>query len=149
MSMFSMRPDVTYYLAGPMSGVPKFNFPLFESATRALRERGLTIISPAELDDPAVASAAHASANGALDADGKVGGYTWGAMLGRDVQVVADECDGIILLPRWSVSRGARLEAYTGVLCGHVFGHYVPSQRAALPYSANSVRRMLARELIR
>jgi hypothetical protein len=37
------------YIAGPMRGIPEFNFPAFDAAARG-RAMGLEIISPAELD---------------------------------------------------------------------------------------------------
>lgn len=110
-----------YYLAGPMTGIEKFNFPLFHSAAAALRAKGYEIISPAEVDGPEIAKEANASADGKLDANGKIAGHTWGDLLSRDVKIVADEVDGIVFLPGWEKSRGARLEAFTALLCGHKF----------------------------
>jgi hypothetical protein len=41
-----------WYLAGPMTGIPAFNFPAFDLAAADLRAQGIDIVSPAELDDP-------------------------------------------------------------------------------------------------
>jgi hypothetical protein len=113
---------LTYYLTGPMSGIPQFNFPLFLSAAKELRERGYTIISPAELDDPEDRALSLASPDGAVTSLR----HSWGEMLSRDVKIVADEVTGLILLPQWQRSRGAKLECYVGILCGHPFARYVP-----------------------
>lgn len=119
----------TFYLAGPMSGYPQFNFPAFHEGARALRERGYKIISPAEEDSAAVQAAALKSKDGKLDAEGKVAGETWGEILARDVRIVADKVDGIIFLPGWRSSRGARLEAFVGVLCKRKFFYYLGDGR--------------------
>lgn len=105
-----------YYLSGPMTGYPQFNFPLFHEVAAKLRAAGYTIISPAEIDSDAVKGAALKSKDGSLDAQGKIAGETWGEILSRDVKLVADEIDGIIFLPGWQKSRGALLEATTGLL---------------------------------
>lgn len=106
-----------YYLAGPMTGIPQFNYPMFDAAASILRSAGWTIVSPAELDDPAVQAAARASKDGA-QVDGGIDGQTWGDFLARDVKLVADECDGVIVLPGWQRSRGARLEVTVAMLTG-------------------------------
>ena len=55
-----------WYLAGPMSGIPQFNFPLFMKAAQELRDvHELDIVSPAELDDEETKAAALASPDGA------------------------------------------------------------------------------------
>lgn len=106
-----------WYLSGPMSGYPKFNFPAFIDAARILRAQGLDIVSPAELDSPEVFAHAMASVDGN---PGRQGG-TWGEFLARDVRIIADDVDGIILLPAWEESRGAKLEAYVGLLTAKEF----------------------------
>jgi len=112
-----------FYLAGPMTGIAQFNFPAFYSAAAALRSRGLEIVSPAELDQASgIADKAMASTDGRLTTSGIE--QTWGDLLARDVKIVADEVDGIIFLDGWQASRGARLEAFVGVLCGHEFFLY-------------------------
>lgn len=140
------------YLAGPMSGIPGFNFPLFHSAARALRAIGYEVISPAETDPPDVQAAALASPDGKYDAAGKVGHETWGDMLARDVKMLADGVErvnpscagfiageetirepinGIVFLPDWPKSRGARLEAFVGTLTGKRFFEYDPTTEMA------------------
>lgn len=40
----------TVYLAGPMRGLPFFNFPAFREASAWLREQGMTVYDPAAKD---------------------------------------------------------------------------------------------------
>jgi len=89
-----------------MSGYPDFNFPAFERATAQLRAQGYDIISPHELDGEGPSQ------------------ESWGTVLGRDVTVVADKVSGVAFLPNWYASRGAKLEAFTALLCGHKFYEY-------------------------
>jgi hypothetical protein len=103
----------TYYLAGPMRGYPQFNFPAFHRIAAALRAEGMNIISPAEVDEQhGIASHAVASDNG----DEKVLPQSAGTILSRDVKVVLDDVDGIIFMNGWENSRGALLEATTGLI---------------------------------
>lgn len=110
-----------WYLAGPMTGIPSFNFPAFLSAAADLRERGFEIISPAELDNKETFEAAMRSPDGTPTSVSE----TWGDLLARDVKIVADQVGGIVFLPDWQRSRGARLEAFVGVLCNRHFAEYV------------------------
>lgn len=109
----------TLYTAGPMTGHPQFNFPAFDALAASLRAAGYNVISPAELDDPEDRAAALASPDGYMH-----GGHhmnkTWGDFLARDVKLIADgNIDGIVILPGWQTSRGARLETFVGrMLCG-------------------------------
>ncbi len=118
-----MASPKVYYLCGPMTGYPQFNIPLFQRAAQIARRAGILVVSPAELDDPQIAAASLASKEGNL-VDGKINGHTWGDLLSRDVKVVADQVQGILLLEGWWHSRGARLEVLTGLLCGHEFLEY-------------------------
>jgi hypothetical protein len=97
------------YIAGPMSWLPQFNFPVFDAAAAAFRNEGYEVVSPAELDEPETREAALASATGD---PAHVPGKTWGDLLARDVKIVADEVDGVVLLPGWEDSKGARLESW-------------------------------------
>jgi len=133
-----------------MTGLPQFNFPLFHAAAAALRSEGYDIVSPAEMDSPAVKAAAAKSTDGALDAQGKIAGETWGEILARDVRVIADNVDGIVFLPDWQKSRGARLEAFVALLSGKtVYGYYVEGAQGALIRWASPayVRAIIARNM--
>ena len=102
------------YLAGPMTGVRHFNFELFDHYAEELRERGYEVISPAEMDSPEDRAAAMASETGIPTDVTK----SWGDFLARDVKLIADGgVDGIVCLPRWWTSRGARMETFTAYLC--------------------------------
>lgn len=105
------------YTAGPMTGLPQFNFPAFDAMAASLRRAGHDVISPAELDDPADRAAALASPDGHMH-----GGHhmnkTWGDFLARDVKLIADDgIEGIVVLHGWEKSRGARLETFVAFLC--------------------------------
>lgn len=107
------------YVAGPMTGIPSFNFPAFDAAAAQLRRAGYDVVSPAEMDDPVTRAAAMASPDGA-PGSGSTNGETWGDFLARDVKLIADGgIDGIMVLDGWENSRGARLETFVGAaLCG-------------------------------
>lgn len=90
---------LVYYLAGPMSGIEDHNYPAFERACSDLRERGFSVVSPHETIP---------------NADGKI---PWEVCLRDDVQTLS-KCQGIILLPGWSASRGARLEISIAINLG-------------------------------
>lgn len=100
------------YLAGPMTGIPQFNYPAFDEAVHRLRLMGWEVTSPAELDDPETRKMALTSTDGA-PGSGSANGETWGDFLARDVKLLADTpLDAIVVLPGWERSRGARLETF-------------------------------------
>lgn len=136
-----------FYLAGPMTGIPQFNFPAFRAAAEHLRENGIEVISPAELDGPEITKVALQSVDGTLDADAKIAGQTWGDLLARDVKIVADEVAGIILLPDWEKSRGARLECFVGMLTDKTFDLYLG--RSEGPFGPHEPLRNVGRDYIR
>lgn len=123
-----MSKDRPVYLAGPMSGRPMFNFPMFDAVAAMLRAQGWAVVSPAELDSPAIREAAMASSDGAPmgNVDGEA--VTWGMFLARDVAVVADQSAGVMLLPGWEESRGAKLEAFTALQCYLPIWEWLPAR---------------------
>lgn len=113
---------VKVYIAGPMSHIPQFNFPYFDHVANTLRDQGYDVVSPAELDDPAFR--AKVLAEGITGEESHLLG-AWGDCLARDVKLISDGgIEAIFLLPGWRRSRGARLEAFVGLLCGLQFAVY-------------------------
>lgn len=82
------------YIAGPMSGLPEYNFPAFADAARRLRALGHTVLSPHEV---------------VHDDDGKPGSIPWEEYMKGDLKILL-ECEGVILLEGWEMSQGATLE---------------------------------------
>src|SRR5271165_5763124 len=108
-----MVDNIRYYLAGPMSGIKSYNFPAFIEASETLRTKGYTIISPAELYDEETRERCLKS----IDGNDYTEHNTWGDCLSRDVKIVSDGIDGVVFLPGWEKSRGAKLEAFVALLC--------------------------------
>jgi hypothetical protein len=106
------------YIAGPMSGIPAFNVPMFHRAAAAIRKANPNdvVINPASMDTPTMQKYALESRDGDLKDLESLTRETWGEVLGRDVTLVADHIDEIALMPGWEHSRGARLEAFVGLL---------------------------------
>ncbi|QNO12689.1 nucleoside deoxyribosyltransferase [Arthrobacter phage Snek] len=89
------------YLAGPMTGYPRWNFDAFERGASALRSAGFEVVCPAEAD----------LAEG-FDPDAPAELFTREhliAALRRDVELVL-ESDGVALLDGWRQSKGALAE---------------------------------------
>ena len=125
--------DMTYYIAGPMSWYPQFNVPLFDEVTAKLRELGNTVISPAELDSAEIRKAALASETGD---PGVITGTieSYGEIIGRDVEVIIDKVDALVLLPEWECSTGANIEVCTAVATGKVLFTYTENGLIHLSY---------------
>lgn len=113
--------DITrrfYYLAGPMSNLPKFNFPRFNELAEILRNAGCNICNPAEFEHE-IARFILASEEGSgrrLNEQLLAAGLqssTWAECLKRDIRYVADDnCEGVIVMEGWEHSQGAQFETY-------------------------------------
>jgi hypothetical protein len=104
-----------YYLAGPMTNLPQFNFPAFFKAAEILRKAGYNLVNPAELDEEKERKRCMESQEG-VPGDGMM---TWRQCLRRDVDIVLDDkCVGVILLDGWEKSGGARMETYVAASAG-------------------------------
>ena len=79
------------YLAGPMTGYPDLNFPLFHRTAAHFRAQGIDVVNPAEINaDPAAG---------------------WIDCMRNDIRELVT-CDSILMLPGWEKSKGASLEHY-------------------------------------
>lgn len=95
------------YVAGPMSGMPDFNFPAFFAAADTLRALSYDVENPADNDGPTL-EIALANAKASVAAQGGEGA-SWASYLKRDMVRIFG-CDGVCVLPGWQKSRGANLE---------------------------------------
>lgn len=106
------------YIAGPMSGIPAFNIPAFDRAAAELRRRGHEVVSPAEVDGETTRTVLLQSETGSHD-DLPPSDGGWAAYLSRDFLILAEQgIEGIVCLPGWQKSRGARLEVLMGTELG-------------------------------
>lgn len=87
------------YLAGPMRGVDRFNFPAFDAAAKRLREAGWHVLSPAEHDRDA----------GFDETLNSLSGFDIDAAFAWDLEQIR-HCDAIYLLHGWERSTGALAE---------------------------------------
>lgn len=97
------------YLAGPMRGIPEFNFPAFHKAAGWLREQGHAVFNPAERDESVHGKGVNASPTGDLK-DIEHTGFSLREALAADAAFICLEADGIALLPGWERSKGAVAE---------------------------------------
>jgi nucleoside 2-deoxyribosyltransferase len=102
-------PDPYFYLAGPMRGHKEYNFPRFTAACVRLRRAGLNIVSPHEMDLDAGFNPKTKPVDVDLD--------TLREMLERDMIAVLHS-DGVIVLPSWETSAGARAEVSLAFAAG-------------------------------
>ncbi len=107
------------YVAGPMRGIPEFNFPAFHAAAAALRAAGHTVFTPAERDnerhgvdiskgneagDESVAAVQH--------------GFNLREALAAELAYICRHADAVALLPGWENSKGANAERATAAALG-------------------------------
>lgn len=95
-----------YYLAGPMAGIPDRNFPMFAAAATFLRDRGFTVLSPAELNKEYLNKGRS-------------------VCMRRDIEFVM-QADGIFMLPGWRESQGALCEFAVATQLGLATSRLIP-----------------------
>lgn len=96
------------YIAGPMTGYAKFNFPAFFAAQKMFEDKGYKVWNPAAKDSEAAVQADESFAAG--DATKLVAnGWDWKDAFKWDCEKVLYG-DAIYLLKGWEKSTGARAE---------------------------------------
>lgn len=104
------------YLAGPMRGIPNFNFPAFDFAANQLRREGHEVFSPAERDRAAYGSAVEDNPTG--DESKAPPGCTIEDCMAADCEWICRNADTIAVLPGWEKSSGAGAETSLGKALG-------------------------------
>lgn len=101
------------YLAGPMSGIEKFNYPAFNEAASVLRDLGYEVTNPVDLDNENGVSGVLSHQYGIIDDTG------WAQCLARDLSAMLEaDVDAIVVLPGWHTSKGASLEVHVARTLG-------------------------------
>lgn len=107
------------YLAGPMRGLPNFNFPRFHAVAKALRMDGHDVFSPAEKDNERHGTDISA---GNTTGDEKIAaqqhGFNLRDALAMDLDYICKQATTIALLPGWEKSTGAQAEWRTALALG-------------------------------
>ena len=100
------------YLAGPMRGIPHFNFPTFYRAAKDLRAQGHEVFNPAERDEREHGKKVAASRTGDL-AEAEARGFCLREALAEDMEWICLHAEAIALLPGRERSKGANAEKAT------------------------------------
>jgi len=107
------------YLAGPMRGVPEFNFPAFHEAANKLRSEGHYVFSPAERDnDKYGTDISKGNATGDESIAAKEHGFSLREALEADLSWICTHAEAIAMLPGWEKSKGATAEHATAIALG-------------------------------
>lgn len=102
------------YLAGPMRGIPEFNFPAFFAAEHFLKEQGHEVFNPARRDEEEHGTG---FADGNTKGDEALAaqkGFSLRSALADDTNWIARYAEAIYLLPGWQNSFGAKAEKALG-----------------------------------
>lgn len=128
------RPVV--YIAGPMRGIPHFNFPVFDAAKAYLLQMGYDVLSPADFDrdldgfDPFTPE--YETAEGCADFPGDM---DFKRVVTRDLTAVT-QCDAVALLPGWEKSKGAVAEIAVANWMGKPLLHLFSDRDSVVAYYA-------------
>lgn len=91
------------YIAGPMRGIPHFNFPAFDSAKYTLEKAGWDVISPADMDRK------RGFEGVGMTGFEEIPDIEMEEIIKSDIQAIFDS-DAIFMLTGWENSTGATAE---------------------------------------
>lgn len=92
------------YIAGPMRGIPGYNFAKFNAWAKTLRSEGWTVINPAELSE--------------AYGNPKEDDIMTLVLMDHELEIIRRSCNAIFLLRGWERSKGARAELNRAIDCG-------------------------------
>lgn len=103
------------YIAGPMTGYEKFNFPAFDAARDLWISRGFLVFNPADHDRKLLGKTSdwlpdESDSTGPWKAWSIPNAPTLRQMLGADLAWIAEHATDLALLPNWENSKGAKAE---------------------------------------
>lgn len=99
------------YIAGPMTGLPDFNYPAFHAEAARLRSAGFEVENPADNPHPPCGS--------------------WNGYMRMAIRQLS-HCDAVAFLPGWNGSRGARLEHRIALDLGLSVIYHEPPELSAI-----------------
>lgn len=91
------------YIAGPMKGLPEFNYPAFNSTEERLKKLGYNVVNPVKLSGEITPEE--------LDANYDL----LTSVMNKEQRSIA-QCDSIYLLRGWEKSKGARKELAIAIM---------------------------------
>lgn len=99
------------YIAGPMQGIPEFNYPAFNAAAALYRQLGYTVLNPAEHDTDIIGvDAGKVSPSGSIVELEANSHFRRNEALAADLNWIALNATDIHMLPGWEHSTGAFAE---------------------------------------
>jgi len=104
------------YLAGPMRGIPYFNFPAFHEAQALLAYHGFDVFNPARRDEEAGLVWSECPEGSEEEMERQC--FDISAALLEDIQYVMYEAEAVVLLDGWNESDGAVTEASVASMMG-------------------------------
>ena len=99
-------PDKKIYIAGPMSGIPEFNFPAFYEASERFKNEGWTVFNPADKEGETLSAKSRETGD---PMQAQKDGFNFREVYLWDLTKVI-EANAIFMLPGWENSPGARGE---------------------------------------
>jgi Domain of unknown function (DUF4406) len=113
------------YLAGPMTGIPFFNFPLFHKVATRLRDQGHEVFNPAERDIVRHNGTDISNAEGDPAKAARDHGFSLREALAEDTAYICNEATAICMLPGWESSAGARAEHALAACLKHTIMYHI------------------------